>query len=146
MCCIILCLTLTANIAFVPFDVQGYTTFYVKSVFEIRGTGFVWRLLERSFPPHVKDAVKGMRLCKDSMVRGEGVTMLGEGEGGCGGVSVSCMQECTHTVHVSAFHIRRSFGGGLQCRVQRSICLVVMHAPSFGLPLCRVQCLTFPMS
>ena len=48
---------------------QGYTTFYVKCVFELRGTGFVWRLLERSFPPQVKEAVRGVRLCKDLMVR-----------------------------------------------------------------------------
>lgn len=56
-------------IAIVPSSVQGYTAYCVKCAFEIRNTGFVWRFLERNFPPQVKEAVRGMRLCKDSRVR-----------------------------------------------------------------------------
>ena len=28
--------------------------------------GYFWKVLEQNFPPHIKEAVKGMRMCKDS--------------------------------------------------------------------------------
>ena len=55
--------------------------------FEIRGTGFVWRMLENSLPPNVKDAVKGMRLCKDSMVHVKWCEVRARERSGCGGDS-----------------------------------------------------------
>ncbi len=40
-------------------------TYYMRSDQEIRGVSYFWRILETTFPPHVKEAVKGMRLCAD---------------------------------------------------------------------------------
>ncbi len=40
-------------------------TYYMCSDQEIHGVSYFWKILESSFPLHVKEAVKGMRMCAD---------------------------------------------------------------------------------
>lgn len=44
---------------------QGYVTYHMYGDKDIRGVAYFWKVLENCFPPEVKEAVKGMRMCKD---------------------------------------------------------------------------------
>lgn len=44
---------------------QGYTTYLLHCSEPVRHQGYFWKVLERGFPPGVKEATRGMRLCKD---------------------------------------------------------------------------------
>jgi len=35
---------------------------------EFRGPGYMWKVIKEHFPMELKDAVRGMRMCKDSKV------------------------------------------------------------------------------
>ena len=47
--------------------IQDHTTYLLKAPVELRGTGYMWRTLEKT--PEVKDNVAFMRMCKDRQVR-----------------------------------------------------------------------------
>ena len=47
-------------------QLQGFTTYHLYGDTEIRHVSYFWKILEQSFPPEVKSAVKGMRMSKDS--------------------------------------------------------------------------------
>ena len=49
-----------------PSPPQGYTAYLLHCSEPVRHQGYFWKVLERSFPPEVKEATRGMRLCKDS--------------------------------------------------------------------------------
>ena len=49
-----------------PQLLQGFTTYHLYGDTEIRHVSYFWKILEQSFPPEVKSAVKGMRMSKDS--------------------------------------------------------------------------------
>jgi uncharacterized membrane protein YgcG len=43
----------------------GFTTFEMRVSQEMRGTGYVWNILERHLNQELKDAVRGMRMAAD---------------------------------------------------------------------------------
>eukprot|EP00118_Oscarella_pearsei_P001521 m.7671 g.7671 ORF g.7671 m.7671 type:complete len:620 (+) comp19359_c0_seq1:87-1946(+) len=43
----------------------NYTTFLLRNTFEIRAVGYMWNVIARHLPADVKQAVQGMRMCKD---------------------------------------------------------------------------------
>lgn len=45
---------------------QGFTTYHMTASQEIRAVSYFWKVLESSFPPEVKESVKGMRMSKDN--------------------------------------------------------------------------------
>ncbi|XP_032229762.2 nucleolar RNA helicase 2 [Nematostella vectensis] len=47
---------------------EGYTTYILRCAdTELRGTGYMWRVIENNLPPEVKPEVRGMRLISDRM-------------------------------------------------------------------------------
>ena len=48
--------------------VQGFTCYHLSCDHEKRTAAYFWGVLERSFPPHIKAEVKGLRLSKDMKV------------------------------------------------------------------------------
>ena len=47
---------------------QGFTCYHLSCDHEKRTAAYFWGVLERSFPPHIKAEVKGLRLSKDMKV------------------------------------------------------------------------------
>ena len=56
---------MTLNLNYLT-QLQGFTTYHLYGVTEIRDVSYFWKILEQSFPPEVKSAVKGMRMSEDS--------------------------------------------------------------------------------
>ncbi|XP_065892594.1 nucleolar RNA helicase 2-like isoform X2 [Dysidea avara] len=44
----------------------GFTTYHLCSSAEFRGPGYMWKVIREHFPLELKDAIRGMRMCKDS--------------------------------------------------------------------------------
>ena len=43
----------------------NYTTYHLTNSFEFRTVSYMWKAIERHLPSEVKEAVRGMRMCKD---------------------------------------------------------------------------------
>ena len=48
---------------------QGYTTFLIRQNWALRGTGLIWKMLNEDNDETVTGQIRGMRLCKDKLVR-----------------------------------------------------------------------------
>ena len=47
----------------------GYTTFLIRQNWQLRGTGLIWKMLNDDFSSKDVDQIRGMKLCKDKLVR-----------------------------------------------------------------------------